>query len=50
MASGRVNSLPTTLSYSAAELPLSLRGQAPGLYLLTLETAAGVARQQLVVQ
>ncbi|SHI89769.1 Por secretion system C-terminal sorting domain-containing protein [Hymenobacter daecheongensis DSM 21074] len=32
------------------ELLLDLRGQAPGLYLLTLETTAGTARQQLVVQ
>ncbi|WP_242509991.1 hypothetical protein [Hymenobacter persicinus] len=33
-----------------ADLPLHLRGQVPGVYLLSVETAAGVARQALVVQ
>ena len=33
-----------------AELALSLRGQTAGVYTLTVQTAAGIARQQLVIQ
>ncbi|GAA3925889.1 YCF48-related protein [Hymenobacter algoricola] len=42
--------LRTTTAAGRAELALDLRGQRAGLYLLTLETAARQARQQLVVQ
>ncbi|MDO7876182.1 T9SS type A sorting domain-containing protein [Hymenobacter sp. ASUV-10] len=40
----------TTTPGLQPELALSLRGHAPGVYLLTLSTAAGTTRQQLVVQ
>jgi|GEM_PF-1283883 len=42
--------LRTATPAGRAELTLDLRGQRPGLYLLTLETAAGRARQHLVIQ
>jgi photosystem II stability/assembly factor-like uncharacterized protein len=48
-ALGRVV-LRTATGAGQRELELSLRGQQPGLYLLTLETSAGLARQQLLVQ
>lgn len=42
--------LRTTTTGGQPELLLNLRGHAPGLYVLTLTTPAGTARQQLVVQ
>jgi photosystem II stability/assembly factor-like uncharacterized protein len=42
--------LRTTTASGQPELPLNLRGYAPGLYVLALTTPTGTARQQLVLQ